>query len=457
MPIPLSRFLLLAALLSVSLGCNRMRNSAPPSPFAAQEANASNPTRAAFSRRMAGLDKSGDYSAMVAAARTQIASDAGDSSAQYALARGSYFNGDFAVATAELSKLTQTPPFQQDAEALEMLRVASYLNGRYAGQKFPPIVSVAGDVAQQSQAAREQGTALIAAKKYDEIEEFAAAQTKNPTILSDGGWTLAPFYVGLWDGASDSESEAQWQPKHAQIEAWHAARPNSQLAQICLARSWTNGAWVARGDEYANKVSSAAWKTVEERQGKAAPIYQKLLNGKVSSPLIYAAAQRYGRLGSAPRDWHDKILQRGIAQFPTYTDFYRERAIYLLPRWNGAPGEWESDLKKSADAEAARAGASAGDQLYARVVWEQEDFYANMQRQTKIDWPRAKRGFEAILKQHPNSLSAATRYMRFCYAWNEGGKARELLQIVGGRAENTMWNTPRRFAEARIVILRLTS
>ncbi|HEX8465730.1 MAG TPA: DUF4034 domain-containing protein [Abditibacterium sp.] len=456
MLISLSRFLLLAPLLAVFSGCNRAQN-APDSPFLAQEASASNPSRAAFSRRMADLDKRGDFVGMVAAARAQLAGDASDSSAQFALARGSYFNGDFALATTELSKLTQAPPFAQDAEALEMLRVSSYLNGRYAGQKFPPVQSVPGDVAQQSQEAREQGAALIAAKKYDEIEEFAAAQTKNPTIMSDGGWILAPFFVGLWDGASDSETEAEWQPKHAQVEVWQRARPTSQLAQISLARSWTNGAWVARGDDYSNKVSSSAWKTVEERQQKAAPIYRKLLNGKVSSPLVYAAAQRYGRLGSAPRDWHDKILQRAVAQFPTYTDFYRERAIYLLPRWNGEPGEWESDLAKSADAEAARAGAAAGDRLYARVAWDQEDFYANMQRQTKIDWPRAKRGFEAILAQHPNSLSAATRYMRFCYAWNEGAKARELLQIVGGRAENTMWNTPRRFAEARITILRLTS
>jgi hypothetical protein len=77
---------------------------------------------------MADLDKRGDFVGMVAAARAQLAGDASDSSAQFALARGSYFNGDFALATTELSKLTQAPPFAQDAEALEMLRVSSYLN-----------------------------------------------------------------------------------------------------------------------------------------------------------------------------------------------------------------------------------------------------------------------------------------------------------------------------------------
>ncbi len=451
----LFRFLLLPAIAMAFSGCNRAQNAADPSPFAAQAADASTPAGAAFSARMETLDKSGDFQSMVAAAQVRLASDANDQSARYALALGSFYNGDFALAAKEWETLTATPAYSQNAEVLEFLRVAQFLSGKYAGQRFQPVHSVPGDVAAQSEQWRAQGAALIAAKKYDEIEKVAAQQTQNPTIMSDGGWTLAPFYVGLWEGTTDSKTDAQWQPKHAQIEAWHAARPNSQLARICLARSWTNGAWTARGSEFANKVSRQAWQTVEERQQKAAPIYQKLLGEKVTTPLLYAAAQRFGRLGGAAREWHDELFARATAQFPTYTDFYRERAIYLLPRWDGAPGEWEKDLQKSADAEAGRAGADAGDQLYARVVWGQTEYYGTMAGRTKIDWPRTKRGFDSILARNPNSLSAATIYMRLRYQHGESTKARELLQIVGGRAETKAWESPRDFAEARINILRL--
>ncbi|MBW3636382.1 MAG: DUF4034 domain-containing protein [Armatimonadetes bacterium] len=468
----LFRFLLLPAIAIAFSGCNRARDVADPSPFAAQTADASTPA-GAFSARMAQLDKSGDFQSMVAAAQVRLASDANDQSARYALALGSFYNGDFVLAAKEWETLTATPAYSQNAEVLEFLHVAQFLSGKYAGQRFQPVQSVPGDVAALSDQWRAQGAALIAAKKYDEIEKVAAQQTQNPTIMSDGGWTLAPFYVGLWGGTTDSKTDAQWQTNHAQIEAWHAARPNSQLARICLARSWTNGAWTARGSEFANKVSRQAWQTVEERQQKAAPIYQKLLSEKVTTPLLYAAAQRFGRLGGAPRSWHDEIFARAIAQFPAYTDFYRERAIYLLPRWGGAPGEWEQDLQKSADAEQVRAGAVAGDQLYARVVWGQTEFYGTMAapqktdlphtgrqsrrmaRYAQIDWPRTQRGFDSILAQNPNSLSAATIYMRLRYQHGESTKARELLQIVGGRAETKAWESPRDFAEARINILRL--
>ena len=448
----LRRFCGFSLALALLCGCNRASDPAENGPFATDDTT---PGRGAFSTRMARFEESGDYLQMVAAAQTQLRVDSGDVTAQYALARGTFYNADFPLAITQLEKLTQTPSYAQNAEALELLRIARFLGGKYANQKFAPVQSVQSDIATLSQQERERGAALINAKKYDEIEAVAAQLTRNPTIMSDGGWTLAPFYVGLWDGAQESQTETQWQKRHAQIEAWHRARPQSQLARICLARSWTNGAWLARGDEFADKVSDAAWKIVEDRQAKAAPIYEQLLKEKATSPLVYAAAQRYGRLGGAPRQWHDALFARAVAQFPNYTDFHRERAIFLLPRWDGAPGEWEKELQKSADSEVARAGAEAGDRLYARVVWGQWSYYKNMRRETKIDWPRTARGFDSILAQTPDSLAVATIYMRLAYQWGESTKARQWLQKVGGRADDEIWDSPRRFAQARIDILRL--
>lgn len=445
-----SRFLLLLPVLGASLGCNRGQSAAAPPPI---NANAAAP--GAFGARAMQLEENGDFSAMIAAARAQMQSQPGDQSARYALARGSFFNGDFALAITELQALTQTPHYAQDADALETLRIAQFLAGKYANQRFEPVLAIAGDVKAQTDEWRARGAALLSAKKYDEIEAIAAAQTRSPTIMSDGGWVLAHFYIGLWEGDKPTQNDAEWEKRHAQIVAWQAARPASQLARTCLARSWTNGAWTARGDKFANQVSRDTWKIVEERQEKAAPIYQKLLAEKVETPLVYAAAQRFGRLGGLPREWHDDLLARATTQFPTYWDFYRERAIYILPRWDGAPGEWERELAKQADAETARAGAASGDKLYARVVWGQWDFYKRMKRETAIDWPRTTRGFEAILQENPASLSALTMYMRLCYHWGESVKARELLQKVGGRADLGSWKDANQFAHDRIGVLRL--
>lgn len=239
------------------------------------------------------------------------------------------------------------------------------------------------------------------------------------------------------------------------MQEWAAARPKSQLAQLCVARSWTDGAWIARGDKFAPEVSEATWKIVRTRQGNAKPILTKMLNAtQAFSPLVYSSAQRYDRLGSAPRDWQDKVFERGIRQYPDYIDFHRERAVLLLPRWEGASGEWEREAARVADAVGAGQNDAAGDRLYARIVWGQWDYHKNMRQQTRVDWPRTQRGFDAVLKQNPGSLAAATIYLRLCHQYHDYEKAREVLQIIGGRADAGSWRTPAHFAQTRNFILK---
>lgn len=417
----------------------------PPAPGEAERIGAGGDE---FNYRMNDWSKEGHYQEIITAARLRLKNEPSHIGARYALAHALYYNGDFAGAAVEAQELVESPQYQSDAQANELLSNAKLLAKRYPTQA--PVNWMQNDVDAAYDKWRGHAVALLDAEQYDEIERTAAALTAKPEMMSDGSWTLAPFFVGLWTGNDDSE--ASWPQSHARVEKWAAARPQSQLAQVCLARSWTNGAWLARGDEFADKVSDATWKTVKERQDNAAPIIRKMLNApRAFSPLVYAAAQRYGRLGGAPRDWHDKVYQRGIAQYPNYADFHRERAIYLLPRWDGGRGEWESEAASAADAQP---NAAAGDALYARIVWGQWTWHTNMKQQTNIDWPRTKRGFDAILKQYPGSLAAATIYLRLCHQWNDYAQARQVLQVIAGRADAGSWPSRARFAQTRNFLLK---
>ena len=40
---------------------------------------------------------------------------------------------------------------------------------------------------------------------------------------------------------------------------------------------------------------------------------------------------------------------KGLALNPDYTPIYSAKAEYLLPRWNGEPGDWESCVTPAAD------------------------------------------------------------------------------------------------------------
>lgn len=451
------KFSLLAAVVSGSTGCALRPKStvqAPAEPRvavvapAAGEAERIGAAGDEFNYRLTEWTKQGHYPQIITAATLRLKNEPSHIGARYALAHALYYNGDFAGAATHATELVKSPQYQSDAQANELLANAKNLAARYPAQQA--VQWTTNDVDATSDRWRSHAAALMGAEQYDEIENTIVALTKKPEIRSDGTWTLAPFFVGLW--SASEETEAGWAQAHARVEKWVAAQPKSQMAKLCLARSWTSGAWIARGDKRANEISDATWKIVKERQNKAAPIIQNMLNAdKAFSPMVYATAQRYGRLGGAPRDWHDKVIARGLAQYPAYTNYYGERAIYLLPRWDGARGEWEREAASAADAQP---NAFAGDTLYARIVWGQWDFHTNMRKQTNVDWPRTKRGFDAILKQYPGSLAAATMYVRLCHQWHDYAKAREVLQIIGGRADAGSWRDPAHFAQTRNFILK---
>ena len=419
----------------------------PPAPGEAERIGASDED---FNAAMTPWMKNGYYADIITASRARLAKEPSNGGARFSLAYALYYNGDFAGAAAEAQKVAQLPGYENRPQINEILNNARTLAGRYAGQTFAPISWEPDDVAVTAQKWQQMGTSLIMAGKYDEIERTAAALTSKPEIMADGSWTLGPFFVGLWVGADDSD--ASWQAARERIENWVAAKPKSQLAQVSLARAWTEGALLARGDQYADKVPDAAWKTVEERLQHAAPIFRKLLSAPViTTPLVYSSAQRYGRLGQAPRDWRDKVFARGVAAFPQYSDFYFQRELTLLPRYEGAPGEWEADAAKYADAQPNK---EAGAMLYARIVGSLWEYHSNMKEETNVNWPRTKRGFDAILKYYPDSLMAATLYLRLCHQWGDYAQARQVLQIIGGRGDSGLWDSRTKWAQTRNFLLK---
>jgi hypothetical protein len=62
---------------------------------------------------------------------------------------------------------------------------------------------------------------------------------------------------------------------------------------------------------------------------------------------------------------YDKVFNEAVAFESTYTYFYNNKVMYLLPRWFGQEGDWQKFAAQSAD----KMGSEAGDILYARIGW----------------------------------------------------------------------------------------
>jgi len=102
------------------------------------------------------------------------------------------------------------------------------------------------------------------------------------------------------------------------------------------------------------------------------------------------------------------IFDEAIHFAPRYQAYFFRRAYYLLPRWYGDDGEWESDLARSAD----RIGGRDGDAVYARVVWCIQNCIGttNFFTENNLSWARIDRGFDVIEKEFPNSFAAKSEH-----------------------------------------------
>lgn len=263
---------------------------------------------------------------------------------------------------------------------------------------------------------------LLKAQKYDEIEAVAANLLKTRAEFVGGGWKLPCFGRGLCIIESDDDNV--WKANNQRLLLWHAQRPQSKLATLMLARSWANGASSARGGEYAYKVKPKQWSGMNRRLSAAAPLFAALLPDIKRSPLVFSGLQQWAILGQVPPALYEKAWQDAESAFPGYTPFYIDKAYYLMPRWYGAPGEWEAFAKRSAD----KIGGIKGDMLYAQIIEDQSENYdTDFFQNNAVSWERTKRGLRALIARDSNSVGIATGAQRLAAIAQDSPFERELF------------------------------
>jgi len=132
----------------------------------------------------------------------------------------------------------------------------------------------------------------------------------------------------------------------------------------------------------------------------------------------------------------EAVFKKGVELDPDYQQLYESKAYFLLPRWYGEPGEWEAFAQQTADAR----GGEEGDILYMAIARSQAATEgAEFFRNTRISFPRMKRGFEASLRRYPDYVWEMNSYCYFACIAGDRDTARQLFQKIGDRWEKEVW------------------
>ncbi|HEY9789020.1 MAG TPA: DUF4034 domain-containing protein [Candidatus Obscuribacterales bacterium] len=248
-------------------------------------------------------------------------------------------------------------------------------------------------------------------------------------------------------------SDGEYQQLIAQLNEWAKQFPKSVHPTVVLATVYDRWAWKARGGGYAETVSQDGWRLMSQREGVANKFAKAAVAAPGSSARAYYLLLKMDKDNGASKEASDKLFKAAVGKFPNYRMFYFARILALQPRWGGAAGEWERFANQSADA----VGGVEGDVFYAQLLWyvDKTTWYSDtgIYKLFKVDYARAKRGFEALLAAKPHSLAVISAYCHAAATAADKPTALKLFAKLNGRMDREAWDGEQDYARWRNAVI----
>jgi parallel beta-helix repeat protein len=281
-------------------------------------------------------------------------------------------------------------------------------------------------------------------KKFDELEETASRLRREKSEFTNSNCQLNHFYYSLSSGWSD------YKPSYEEellgiLEQWIKEKPESITPRIVMAKAYVDFAWHARGGQWARDVPDYAWKIFDEKLKKAWAVLTEAEKLEEKDPELYRLFIQAGMgLGKSDKEMN-LLFEKGIAIGKWYYPLYYQRAIDLLPRWGGDPGELEAFVRRSAELN----GGQEGEMLYAKLAGEIATMHHNLGPDSFIElglsYPRAKQGHIYILEKYPEATYYLNTYCLLASIYEDKKTAKELFEKIGDNWNRNVWKKEEHF------------
>lgn len=279
---------------------------------------------------------------------------------------------------------------------------------------------------------RNHARQLYNKRDFAGLEALAKKIREGKERLVDGDWKIVDFYT-CQDCRKD-EPESMWQ-LHDQIHKdWEKKFPDSVTARVARAQFLITYAWHARSDKTADRVTEEGWKLFNERLAEARTILDQAKDLKPSCPMLWLNYQTIALGQGWERKDYDALFKEAKAFEPEFHPYDSARAKYLLPRWQGKPGEWEALAEKDIEKQGATGSAT-----YARVVEDQARYYDNIFDETNVSWRKVRKGFDDLLTTYPDSKKLLNTYCRLACFAGDAKQAKKLFERIGDDKSTVSW------------------
>ena len=183
---------------------------------------------------------------------------------------------------------------------------------------------------------------LLNKRSYAELERMAADGLRDKGCFENGEWHIRCLNESVAEGLQNNE--ADWDKREGCIRGWVAEYPKSVSARAAMVEFLTRRAWFYRGDKWASQVPQDAWPKFERYLKSAQQEFETARALEDKSPELYSRGLIVAKGLGLSKEYTLGVFYEGKKLFPEYRSLYTQIAYYLLPRWHGKRGEFESFL-----------------------------------------------------------------------------------------------------------------
>jgi hypothetical protein len=276
---------------------------------------------------------------------------------------------------------------------------------------------------------------------FDSLEHIADSLRTTRARFDSDYLALRAFYTYGFGDVLDDWNDVLYLRYLRWARAWRARYPQSITAPVVQAHLLVGYAWEARGGGYAYTVTREGAARMAERLAQARQVLAEAAALPRRCPGWYLVAQQVALGEGWPWEACDQLFRDAAAAEPNFEMFYQQRAWHLMPRWYGAPGDWERFL----DEAVSRIDPIEARRVYARVVYKQSRYYRNVFHESEADWDRTLQGYRVLLERHPASLELRSQLCRLASQAGDYPLARRLFDEIGVRVDPFVWGDERAF------------
>jgi hypothetical protein len=281
------------------------------------------------------------------------------------------------------------------------------------------------------------------AEDFAQLEQSARSYRISKSRTSSGLWQLTLFYGGITEAIQDltvsSPRESAFKQLDGKIRKWEGRFPRSPVPRIVRSMALIEQAWTYRGSGYASTVKTEDWAPFHQyidaarHNLEAHKAVSAVDPGWYEEMLVIAKAQAW------EQSEFDALLNEALDKEPAFYQTYFMALEYLLPKWHGS----QEQVEAFANAAVRRTSASEGWGMYARIYWfaSQTEYKNALFKNSLVDWPKMKRGFEDIIARYPDAWNL-NNYAKFACLARDKAKTQELMIRIRSDIVSEAWEPP---------------